>query len=266
NEAALLAARRNRTEVSMSEIDEAIDRVVAGLEKRNRLINDRERQIVAYHETGHAVVAERVEFADPVHKVSIVPRGVGALGYTQQLPESDRYLLQRRELLDRLAVLLGGRVAEEIVFDEISTGASNDLERASDIARRMVRQYGMSETIGLVTYEHERRSFLDRNGGGGPHVPGAEPREFSEATAEIIDNEVHKIVTAAHDRAEKVLRGERSALDRIAKKLLQDEVISRAELRSLLDLDTQASGSGGNGKSSGEPAPDPASDAEHARA
>jgi cell division protease FtsH len=253
NEAALLAARRDKTEVSMSEIDEAIDRVVAGLEKKNRLINDREREIVAYHETGHAVVAERVDFADPVHKVSIVPRGVGALGYTQQLPESDRYLLQRRELLDRLAVLLGGRVAEEIVFGEISTGASNDLERASDIARRMVRQYGMSETIGPVTYEHERRSFLDRNGNGGPHLPGGEPREFSEATAETIDREVHKIVTTAHDRAERVLRGERAALDRIAHKLLKDEVIDRAELRSLLDQETE---------NPDKPAPD---DAEAAR-
>jgi cell division protease FtsH len=242
NESALLAARRDRTEVSMSEIDEAIDRVVAGLEKKNRLINDREREIVAYHETGHAVVAERVEFADPVHKVSIVPRGIGALGYTQQLPESDRYLLQRRELLDRLAVLLGGRVAEEIVFGEISTGASNDLERASDIARRMVRQYGMSDTIGPVTYQHERRSFLDRNGEGGPHLPGGEPREFSEATAETIDREVRKIVTQAHDHAERVLRGERAALDRIAHKLLKDEVIDRAELRRLLDQEPEETG------------------------
>src|SRR5690606_23706000 len=135
NEAALLAARRNRTAVGMDDIDAAIDRVVAGLEKKNRLISPKEREVVAHHEAGHAIVAERVPTADPVHKISIIPRGVAALGYTQQLPTDDRYLLQRGELLDRLCVLLGGRAAEELVFGEISSGASNDLERATDIAR-----------------------------------------------------------------------------------------------------------------------------------
>ncbi|NIP82705.1 MAG: cell division protein FtsH, partial [Gemmatimonadetes bacterium] len=148
NEGALLAARKDKTEVGMEDLDAAIDRVIAGLEKKNRLVNEKERRIVAFHEAGHAIVAERVEHADPVHKISIIPRGVGALGYTQQLPEDERYLLQKQELLDRMAVLLGGRVAEEIVFEEISTGASNDLERVAEMARNMVRQYGMSETLG----------------------------------------------------------------------------------------------------------------------
>src|SRR5690606_12081729 len=143
NEAALLTARRNKEAVGMEEIDDAIDRIIAGLEKKNRLINSRERKIVAYHEAGHAIVAERVPTADPVHKISIIPRGVAALGYTQQLPTEDRYLLTKQELMDRIAVLLGGRVAEEIVFDEISTGAGNDLERVTDLARRMVMEYGM---------------------------------------------------------------------------------------------------------------------------
>src|SRR5690625_373010 len=160
NEAALLAARRDESAVSMAEIDEAVDRVLAGLEKKNRLINDREREIVAYHEGGHAIVAERVEHADPVHKISIIPRGVAALGFTQQVPLDDRYLLQRAELLDRLCVLLGGRAAEELVFGEISTGASNDLERASDIARRMVLEFGMSEMVGLTHLSRAQLSLL----------------------------------------------------------------------------------------------------------
>src|SRR5690606_17535615 len=165
NEAALLAARRDKSAVTMEEIDEAIDRVVAGLEKKSRLIDERERRIVAYHEAGHAIVAERVETADPVHKISIIPRGVSALGYTQQLPTDDRYLLRHQELLDRLAVLLGGRAAEELVFGEVSTGAGNDLERASEIARRMVTEFGMSERLGPVHLSSRRTSlFLDGRG------------------------------------------------------------------------------------------------------
>src|SRR5690606_32391425 len=140
NEAALLAAREDKDEVEMVDIEHAIDRIIAGLEKKNRLVRDTEREIVAYHEAGHAIVAERAEYADPVHKISIIPRGVAALGYTQQLPTDDRYLIQRQELYDRIAVLLAGRAAEEIVFGEISTGAGNDLERATDIARRMVAE------------------------------------------------------------------------------------------------------------------------------
>ena len=156
NEAALLAARKNKEKVEPADFDEAIDRVVAGLEKKKRVMNPKEKEIIAFHESGHAIVAESVQHADPVHKISIIPRGIAALGYTQQQPTEDRYLMTRSELLDRLAVLLGGRVAEELVFGEISTGAQNDLQRATDIARSMVTEYGMSDRLGLVTYERER--------------------------------------------------------------------------------------------------------------
>ncbi len=228
NEGALLAARRDHSEVAMADIDDAIDRVVAGLEKRNRLINDKEREIVAYHESGHAIVAERVETADPVHKISIIPRGVGALGYTQQLPVDERYLLQRQELLDRLAVLLGGRAAERIVFNEISTGAGNDLERATDIARRMMGEFGMSDELGPVTYARKRRpTFLDLQDGDGD-------RDYSEATAEKLDDEVRRVVTEAYERAQTILHGDRGVLDALAKLLLEKEVVDRGELRELM--------------------------------
>jgi cell division protease FtsH len=160
NEAALLAARNNKEMVELADFDEAIDRVVAGLQKKNRVMNAKEKEIVAFHESGHAIVAESVAHADPVHKISIIPRGIAALGYTQQQPTEDRYLMTRSELLDRLAVLLGGRVAEELVFEEISTGAQNDLQRASDIARAMVTEYGMSDRLGLVSYERPRQPMF----------------------------------------------------------------------------------------------------------
>ena len=160
NEAALLAARKNKDKVEAAEFDEAIDRVVGGLEKKKRVMSPKEKEIVAYHESGHAIVAECVQYADPVHKITIIPRGIAALGYTQQQPTEDRYLMTRSELLDRMAVLLGGRVAEELIFGEISTGAQNDLQRATDIARSMVAEYGMSERLGLVTYERERRPMF----------------------------------------------------------------------------------------------------------
>ena len=164
NEAALLAARKNKEAVGPADFDEAIDRVMAGLEKKNRVMSPKEKEIVAYHESGHAIVAESVKHADPVNKISIIPRGIAALGYTQQQPTEDRYLMTRPELLDRLAVLLGGRVAEELVFGEISTGAQNDLQRATDIARSMVAEYGMSDLLGPVTYERQRQPmFLPEN-------------------------------------------------------------------------------------------------------
>lgn len=228
NEAALLAARRDKDAVDMQDIDDAIDRVVAGLEKRSRLINPKEREIVAYHEGGHAIVAERVAHADPVHKISIIPRGVAALGYTQQLPDDDRYLLQKAELDDRLAVLLGGRSAEETVFGEISSGASNDLERATDIARRMVTELGMSDVLGPVTFQHRRTVFLQ-----GPEGAG-ESSAYSEATAEKIDAEVHRLVVEAHQRARAILEQDRAALDQLAQRLLEKEVVDRVELRELL--------------------------------
>jgi cell division protease FtsH len=227
NEAALLAARRDHTDVTMTDIDDAIDRVVAGLEKKNRLITEKEREIVAYHEGGHAIVAERVETADPVHKISIIPRGVAALGYTQQLPTDDRFLLQRRELLDRLAVLLGGRAAEELVFHETSTGASNDLDRATDIARRMITEFGMSATLGPVAYTHRRRPFIELG-------QDNEGREYSEATAEAVDAEVRQIVLDARQRALDILTGDRAILEKLAHRLLEKEVVDQAELRELM--------------------------------
>jgi cell division protease FtsH len=237
NEGALLAARKNKTEVGMDDLDDAIDRVMAGLEKKNRLVNEKERRIVAYHEAGHAVVAERVEHADPVHKISIIPRGVGALGYTQQLPEDERYLLQRAELLDRMAVLLGGRVAEEIVFNEISTGASNDLERVGELVRSMIRHYGMSDTLGPVSYEKQRGSFLQ---GTDTLWPGE--RNYSEETAREIDQEVRRTVLACRERAREILAANREILDVVAEALLEREVVTRDELREMMGTATDQPG------------------------
>ncbi|HET8656768.1 MAG TPA: ATP-dependent zinc metalloprotease FtsH [Longimicrobiaceae bacterium] len=232
NEAALLAARRNQAHVTMVDIDDAIDRIVAGLEKKNRLINEKERRIVAYHEAGHAIVAERTPTADPVHKISIIPRGVAALGYTQQLPTEDRYLLTKQELMDRVAVLLGGRVAEEIVFNEISTGAGNDLERVTDLVRRMVMEYGMSRELGPVNYRSGPRSqFLndgDGMGGGG--------RVYSEETAREIDQEVHGIVDGTYERVRGILTEDRDVLEVLAQRLLEKEVVDEAELREIMGL------------------------------
>jgi cell division protease FtsH len=228
NEAALLAARKNKTAVAMDDFEEAIDRVMAGLEKRTRVMNPREKEIVAYHETGHALVAESVPTADPVHRVSIIPRGIGALGYTLQLPTEDRYLMTKSELEDRLAVLLGGRVAEELIFQESSTGAQNDLFRATDIARSMIREYGMSQVLGPVTFERERRPlFLETM-----LPPSA--KDYSEATAQEIDREVTSLITRAHDRAREILQGKKPILDRVAKLLLDKEVLEGDELRQVL--------------------------------
>jgi cell division protease FtsH len=231
NEAALLAARRNKSAVEMIEVDDAIDRIVAGLEKKNRLINEKERRIVAYHEAGHAVVAERVPTADPVHKISIIPRGVAALGYTQQLPTEDRYLLTKQELMDRIAVLLGGRVAEEIVFDEISTGAGNDLERVTDLARRMVMEYGMSRELGPINYRASTRpQFLNGTDGMG------EGRSYSEETAREIDQEVHGIVEGTYARVRTILEADRQILETLSQRLLEKEVVDESELRQIMGL------------------------------
>ncbi|HET6764200.1 MAG TPA: ATP-dependent zinc metalloprotease FtsH [Longimicrobiaceae bacterium] len=229
NEAALLAARRDRADVSMKEVDDAIDRIVAGLEKKNRLINDKERTIVAYHEAGHAIVAERVPTADPVHKISIIPRGVAALGYTQQLPTEDRYLLTKQELMDRVAVLLGGRVAEEIVFNEISTGAGNDLERVTELARSMVMEYGMSREVGPINLSGPRRSqFL-----GGE---GEQGRSYSEETARLIDKEIHGIVDGTYNRVREILTRDRDVLETLSQALLEKEVVDESELRQIMGL------------------------------
>jgi len=228
NEAALLSARKGRASVTMEEFEEAIDRVVAGLEKKKRVMSKREKEIVAYHETGHALLAGFLETTDPVHKISIIPRGIAALGYTLQLPTEDRYLMTRQELLDRLCVLLGGRVAEEIVFEEISTGAQNDLMRATDIAKSMVKEYGMSEKLGHMTFEKERRPlFLDIN----PSLGG---KDYSEATAKEIDGEVKRIIEESYTRVRTLLTEKRTALEKVARTLLDKESIDGEELRELL--------------------------------
>jgi cell division protease FtsH len=227
NEAALLAARHDKEMVEPTDFDEAIDRVVAGLQKKNRVMNAQEKEIVTYHESGHAIVAESVEHADPVHKISIIPRGVAALGYTQQQPTEDRYLMTRSELLDRLAVLLGGRVAEELVFKEISTGAQNDLQRASDIARAMVTQYGMSDRLGLVSYEQARQAMFLPEGFG----PG---KNYSEAKAAEIDEEIARLVEEAHQRVQKILSERRKVLNELAQLLSVKESVHGDELRKML--------------------------------
>jgi cell division protease FtsH len=228
NEATLRAAKLGKDAVDMQDFEQALDRIVAGLEKRNRVMNPEERRFVAYHEAGHALVAEHRASADRVAKVSIIPRGIAALGYTQQSPTEDRYLLRRSELLDRLDVLLGGRVAEELVFNDISTGAANDLQRATDMARHMVTQYGMSQTLGLATWETAPRSpFLA--------MPGAsEQRDCSERTAEAIDAEVRQLLDEARQRVTATLTAHRQQLEALAKLLLEKETVDRAMLDTVL--------------------------------
>jgi cell division protease FtsH len=227
NEAALLAARRDKTSVDRRDFEEAIDRIVAGLEKK-RVISDKERRIIAYHESGHAIVASVLPGLDPVHKISIIGRGFGALGYTLQLPLEDKYLMTRQDLLGQLAVLLGGRSAEEIAFGEISTGAQNDLQRATDIARSMVTEFGMSDALGAINYDgHRRAAFLEN-----PFV--SDRGNHSEDTAQKIDAEVKRILTDAHHEARRVLRERKGILDELSTRLLDREVIEGAELRALL--------------------------------
>ena len=228
NEAALLAARRNKDNVSMSEIEEAIERVMAGLEKKKRLINKKEKGIVAHHECGHALVASTLKTADKVKKISIIPRGVAALGYTLQLPTEDRYMMTREELTDRISVLLGGRIAEEIIFDEMSTGAQNDLEKASDIARRMVKYYGMSDKLGIVTFEPENKSaFLGWGMGSN--------KDYSEETARDIDIEVKKIIDDTYAKTREILERQKPMLIKLSKMLMEKEVIEEEELKKILN-------------------------------
>jgi cell division protease FtsH len=230
NEAALLAARKNKSDVDMTDFEAAIDRVVAGLEKKTRVMNKKEKEIVAYHECGHTLMAELLPTTDPVHRVSIVQRGIAALGYTLQLPTEDRYLMTKTELQDKLCVMLGGRVAEEIVFNEISTGAQNDLQRAANIARSMVTEYGMTEKFGPLTFEKERRPmFLDI---GLP--PGT--KEYSEDTARQIDEEVKRLVDDAYKKVGEVLRANQNKLKILAAALLEKETIEGDEIRRTLGL------------------------------
>jgi cell division protease FtsH len=233
NEAALLAARRNRSEVTMQDFDDAVDRIIAGLEKKTRVMSNREKEIVAYHESGHALVASLLPNMDPVRKISIIPRGIAALGYTQQLPTEDRYLMTRSELEDRMCVLLGGRVAEELVFEDISTGAQDDLQKATDIALSMVTRYGMSEALGLRTFESERRSaFLD--------VSLVPRKDYSEEKATAIDVEVERILEQAHAKVRRILTERRHVLDQIAHRLLDKEILDGDELRALVSADVPA--------------------------
>jgi len=227
NEAALLAARKNKQSVGMEDFEEAIDRSVAGLEKRKRVMSRKEKERVAYHELGHAVMAESLSHADPVHKVSIIPRGIAALGHTEQLPTEERFLMTRSELVDRIGVLLGGRAAEEIIFGEISTGAQNDLEKATDIARRMITEYGMSDRQGPVTFEKERRPlFLE--------IGYSPPKEYSEETAREIDEEVKGLIKASYEDTKSILTEKRTVLHRISRILQEKEVLEGDELRNLL--------------------------------
>ncbi len=227
NEAALLATRRNATSVTMDDFNNAIERIVAGLEKRNRLLNPNERRVVAFHELGHAMVALSLPGMDEVHKVSIIPRGIGALGYTIQRPIEDRFLMTHVELQNKMAVLLGGRAAEQVVFEEVSTGAADDLVRATDIARAMVLRYGMSEALGNVAYDREQAVFLQ------PNMPLPQTRNYSEETANKVDNAVRTLVDQALERAINILRANRALLDQTAEELLKTETLNRPEIELL---------------------------------
>jgi len=228
NEAALLATRRGANKVETDDFTKAIERIVAGLEKKNRLLNPREREIVAYHEIGHVLTALALPGADPVHKVSIIPRGVGALGYTMQRPTEDRFLMTKEELERKIAVLLGGRAAEKLVFAHLSTGASDDLARTSDIARSMVTRYGMDEQIGHIVYEDNPQTFLGQQGYPQPHRAS-----MSDATAQLIDNSVKTIVDNVFLFTLELLEKNRDVMERCAKALLEKETLDEAELRNL---------------------------------
>ncbi|MCA9773233.1 MAG: AAA family ATPase, partial [Myxococcales bacterium] len=228
NEAALLAARHDHEAVTMGDFQEAIERGLVGLEKKTRIMRPEERRRIAYHESGHALVGEFVKTGDPVLKISIIPRGMNALGHTLQMPTEDRYLMTRGELIDKLTILLGGRTAEELVFGEVSTGAQNDLQRAAEIARAMVLEFGMSERFGAMTFERERRPLFLEMGAGGSS------RDYSEKTAETIDAEVELLIRRSADHARSILEENRAMLDKVAQALLGSEMIDRARLLDLM--------------------------------
>lgn len=227
NEAALLATRRNATSVTMDDFNNAIERIVAGLEKRNRLLNPNERRVVAFHELGHAMVALALPNTDEVHKISIIPRGIGALGYTIQRPTEDRFLMTQVELQNKMAVLLGGRAAEQVVFKEVSTGAADDLARATDVARAMVLRYGMSNALGHVAYDREQSAFLQ------PNIPMPQTRTYSEETANRVDATVRELIDHALERAVNILQTNRALLDQTAEELLKTETLNQPEIEAL---------------------------------
>ncbi len=228
NEAALLATRRDADRVHLEDFTAAIERIVAGLEKRNRILNRFEHRVVAYHELGHAIVAKALPDQDPVHKVSIIPRGIGALGYTIQRPTEDRFLMTQDELENRMAVLLGGRAAEGVVFHHLSTGAADDLAKATDIARSMVMRYGMDKQLGHVTYSREKQTML-----GMPTMPGAQDEAYSEETERSIDHALHDLMQRAFDRATSILTLNRDVLEKTAQVLLEKETLEKGELDTL---------------------------------
>lgn len=226
NEAALLAAREGKDAVELEDLQAAIERVIAGLEKKSRRLSEKESNIVAYHESGHAIVAGALKGADPVHKISIVSRGIGALGYTLQVPLEDRYLVTRTELHDRICSLLGGRAAEQLIFGDISSGAANDLQRVTDIARRMVAEYGMSEAVGNLSYGDSSKSFLEGS--------GLTTRTYSERTAELIDEEVHQLVDGLYERTIELLKNNLDLLHEMADTLKEQEVLEGDQLDELM--------------------------------
>jgi cell division protease FtsH len=231
NEAALLTVRAGRNQVLPKDFDDAIERVVAGLEKKNRLINPKERKIVAYHETGHATLAAYTKGADPVHKISIIPRGIGALGYTIQLPTEDRFLLSAEELLGKIDVLLGGRASEQLFFGEISTGASNDIARTTEIARKMICDYGMSDKFENVVLSSQRSPVL---------FPGEIPagqKEYSESTQQYIDEEITRIIKSRYEKVLGFLEKKKGTVEKIAKRLLEVEALGEEEFKALLKED-----------------------------
>jgi cell division protease FtsH len=228
NEATLLTVRRGKEQVGLPELQEAVERVVAGLEKKNRVLNKMEKERVAHHEVGHALVALSLPGADPIQKISIIPRGIAALGYTLQLPTEDRFLMAKTELENKIAVLLGGRIAEELIFGEASTGAQNDLVKATDIAKSMVKSYGMSEKLGTVTLERERQPLFMQI------QLSQEKGDYSEETAREIDCEVRRIIDEQYERVKSLLASQKASLLEGAKQLLDHEVISGADLKAIM--------------------------------
>ena len=229
NEATLLAVRKGKDKVDTTEFEEAIDRIIAGLEKKNRVLNDREKKIVAYHETGHALVAAFSTTAEKVHKITIVPRGIGSLGFTMQLPTEDRFLMTKTELLEKIDVLLGGRAAEELTFGEITTGAQNDLQKATNIARSMVTLYGMNEKLGQATYNEPGGQFLQEQ-------QLFQKREISDETAKLIDDEVRNILTERMTGVKDLLGTKKDLLEKVASALLEKETLESEEFQELIDL------------------------------
>jgi len=226
NEASLLAARKNKNEIGTEELEAAIDRVIAGPVKRSRIMRKKEKEIIAYHESGHTLVANLLPFADPIHKVSIIPRGSAALGYTLQLPLEDKYLVTKSELLDKLSVLLAGRASEEFIFNEISTGAQNDLQQATFIAKKMICEYGMSEKLGPVALGENHEVFLGRD--------FLKEKSYSEELAFDIDKEIRRIIEECYGRALRLLRENKDKLIRLAKVLEKKEVLGKEEIERII--------------------------------